>query len=741
MYRLGILSIVLGALFASANAQASGGGTNGGSTFVVNSLADPGSGACDAAECTLREAIAAAAGSGGGSIEFEAGLSGTITLGSQLFINTNGIVINGPGPDVIAVSGNNVTRVFRIAFADPVIRGLTVRDGNSTSDAQTTSGAGILISNNANPTLENLRVVDNVTNFLGGGINVFFSSATIRNSEVSGNTAGRQSGIAINGSDGNDVLIENTTVSGNIANQAESGIGVLTNAGQNVTLRYVTVAGNTGSPWGSLISGNGQTIIEASVFADNVAPNGDLRISGANDLVNDSVIGNLDGSVNGSNNLTDIDVALGSLRFLAGATTRIHPLGAGPGRDHVLGSGCGTTVTLDQRGMPRPQAARCDAGAFEAEAPVLLADWTFEEFTPGEPLLDEERVNDGSGTERDARIAGGAELPVAVLGRTDSTALEFDSSADRVVFQPGYAFGDGGPVAGPAIEFGQDDSFTLEALVRIPDGISHVGSFIAKDVGPGQASWWFRVNGSTLEALIGDGPNQAIVTGTTPINDGGWHHVALVRDAEADELRVYVDQILDGSAPDTTQGDSFTATDIVLGAFNNVDRELNGAMDFARMTRGALLPEQFVQLPLGPDLAVSIEDGTNTVAAGDLIDYVVTIANQGDEDAIDAVVEDVVPVQIVATSWSCSASGGASCPSSGSGALAETVTLPVGGSVVFTITASITPDDFDSVTYTVGATVAAPQQDVDPANNTASDINRNVRIFRDRFEAGATGFR
>lgn len=738
MYRFKILLIVLGALFACMSVQASGVGTNGVPTYVVNSLADPGSGGCDVAECTLREAIAAAAGSGGGTIEFQAGLSGTITLGSQLFINTNGIVINGPGPDVIAVSGNDATRVFRIFGADPVIRGLTVRDGNAASDTQNASGAGIYISNGANPTLENLRVVDNVTPSQGGGINVFFTAATIRNCEVSGNTAARNSGIAINGGSGHTVLVENTTISGNTGNQGESGIGVLTNAGQNVTLRHVTVAGNNGSPWGSLISGNGQTIIEASVFADNDAPNGDLRISGANDEVHDSVIGNLDGSVNGSNNLVNVDVALGSLRFFAGSTSRVHPLGVGPGRDHVLGSGCGTTVTVDQRGMPRPQGARCDAGAFEAEGSALLADWTFEEFTVGEPLLDEARVNDFSGTDRDARIAGGADLPVAVLGRFGGTALEFDNSPDRVVFQAGYDFGDGGPAAGPDINFGQDDSFTLEALVRIPEGISHFGSFIAKDVGPNEASWWFRVDdGSTLDALVGDGANQATVVGTTPINDGLWHHVALVRDAEADELRVYVDRLLDGSAPDITIGDSFTATDIILGAFNNASRELNGEMDFARITRGALSPEQFVQVPLGADLVVTIEDGTDAVASGDLIDYVVTIVNLGDEDAIDAVVEDVVPVEIVATSWTCSAAGGASCPASGSGPLAETVTLPVGGSVVFTVTASMTPDDFESVTYSVSATVTAPQQEVNPADNTASDTNLNASLFRDRFEASS----
>src|SRR5215207_10521215 len=47
-------------------------------TWLVNSLADPGSGGCTNSECTLREAIAAA--QDGDVITFKSNLSGTINL-------------------------------------------------------------------------------------------------------------------------------------------------------------------------------------------------------------------------------------------------------------------------------------------------------------------------------------------------------------------------------------------------------------------------------------------------------------------------------------------------------------------------------------------------------------------------------------------------------------------------------------------------------------------------------------
>ncbi len=231
--------------------------------ITVNSLADPGTGGCDAAQCTLREAVALAASTADDqTIEFEPGLSGTITLGSTLTINSNGVTINGPGPDVIQLSGNAASRVLRLQNTDAVVLGLTIRDGNSGSD----SGGGIRIDGSGEPLLENLRIINNSTTGQGAGIFLFFSGATLRNLEISDNI-GATSPLLINGSEGDNVLVENVTISGNVSNQQAAGLRVLTNTGQTVSLRYLTVVNNSGGSAGAIISGtNGVTNVEASLF-------------------------------------------------------------------------------------------------------------------------------------------------------------------------------------------------------------------------------------------------------------------------------------------------------------------------------------------------------------------------------------------------------------------------------------------------------------------------------------------
>src|SRR5262249_36538222 len=78
------------------------------STFTVGNLADSG-------PDSLRQAILDAnANPGADVIDFAPGLSGTIGLtGGQLNI-TDALTIGGPGADVLAVSGSDASRVFRI---------------------------------------------------------------------------------------------------------------------------------------------------------------------------------------------------------------------------------------------------------------------------------------------------------------------------------------------------------------------------------------------------------------------------------------------------------------------------------------------------------------------------------------------------------------------------------------------------------------------------------------------------
>jgi hypothetical protein len=90
---------------------------------TVTTLADAGAG-------SLRQAILDTPA--GGTVDFQPGLTGTITLTSgELAVNKD-LTIAGPGPDVITVSGNHASRVFDIAARVTVgLSGLTIADGFS----------------------------------------------------------------------------------------------------------------------------------------------------------------------------------------------------------------------------------------------------------------------------------------------------------------------------------------------------------------------------------------------------------------------------------------------------------------------------------------------------------------------------------------------------------------------------------------------------------------------------------
>ena len=73
-------------------------------TLVVTSTADTDDGACDAANCTLREAIKAAnAQAGDDVIGFAAGVGDTITLLTALPAVSTNVQIVGPGADKLTV--------------------------------------------------------------------------------------------------------------------------------------------------------------------------------------------------------------------------------------------------------------------------------------------------------------------------------------------------------------------------------------------------------------------------------------------------------------------------------------------------------------------------------------------------------------------------------------------------------------------------------------------------------------
>jgi hypothetical protein len=164
-----------------------------------------------------------AAASSGDTIVFAPGLSGTITPSSTLTV-ANSVTIEGPGADVISISGGGVNQVFKINNGvSSAISGLTITDGLVSSS--TGNVAGGAIDNEGNLALVG-DVISNSTASAAGaghtarGGGIFSNGAlSLINCTVSGNTATAtggstaQTGLFLNGALGGGIDSEGPVLS------------------------------------------------------------------------------------------------------------------------------------------------------------------------------------------------------------------------------------------------------------------------------------------------------------------------------------------------------------------------------------------------------------------------------------------------------------------------------------------------------------------------------------------------
>jgi hypothetical protein len=219
----------------------------------------------DAGAGSLRQAILDTPA--GGTVDFQPGLSGTITLTSGELLIAKNLTIGGPGADVITVSGNQASRVFDIAASFPVqISGLTITNGSTI--AINDNGGGIL--NAGTLTVQDSTLTGNSAGRGGGGI--FNSgSLTVTDSTLSANSA-HSLGTGGGGIDTSGTLtIANSVLSGNSETSAGAG-GAIYIASGMVTVTSCTVNGNTtliGPGGGIYSSALGQLSVNGSTFRDN----------------------------------------------------------------------------------------------------------------------------------------------------------------------------------------------------------------------------------------------------------------------------------------------------------------------------------------------------------------------------------------------------------------------------------------------------------------------------------------
>ncbi len=126
------------------------------------------------------------------------------------------------------------------------------------------------------------------------------------------------------------------------------------------------------------------------------------------------------------------------------------------------------------------------------------------------------------------------------------------------------------------------------------------------------------------------------------------------------------------------------------------------------------------------DLTITKTDSATTEVPGTPVSYTIIATNNGPSNVVGATIVDLIPAALTASTWTCVASPGATCTASGTGTIADTVNLPSGATVTYTLNATVRATATGSLTNTASINSPTGVTDPTPANNTATDSDTLV---------------
>jgi predicted ribosomally synthesized peptide with SipW-like signal peptide len=209
------------------------------------------------------------------------------------------------------------------------------------------------------------------------------------------------------------------------------------------------------------------------------------------------------------------------------------------------------------------------------------------------------RHNDGVGLSTDLV----ARYPFDVAAGSTAADVSGNGNDGTLVNGPGATggqFGDAVSLTGstdyvavaddPTLDL--TDAFTISAWVETSGTQPSYARLVSREqsgVGNRQYNLGFTPGGMRPRTVVDTGATTSVeVSGSTPITDGNWHHLAITFDA-TDDLRLYVD----GTEEDTTSVSApvvSRSSDVVLGGVAHTPSSLqySGALDDVRLYGRAL---------------------------------------------------------------------------------------------------------------------------------------------------------
>jgi len=261
-------------------------------SLVVTKLADTNDGVCDS-DCSLREAIAVAPADA--TITFALGLSGTITLTSEIDL-AKGLTITGPTTGSITLDASGQGHIFNMTLSTSkqnpllIVKNLTFINASDSA----------LYVTDASLTLSHCIILNNQSLRSGGGIRFYSTSdgdirLLIDGSTFTNNVGQESSGGAIRVDVQNDsTFVATVNDSQFVSNHASNGGAILVHnlsSPGSFTVNRSTFNSNISDSHGGAISlYGGSYIISQSLFTNNTAIDGGASIDNSSDL---SVVGSL----------------------------------------------------------------------------------------------------------------------------------------------------------------------------------------------------------------------------------------------------------------------------------------------------------------------------------------------------------------------------------------------------------------------------------------------------------------
>src|SRR3954469_24380321 len=386
-------------------------------TDAVDANAGDGKCASESGGCTLRAAVQEAdAARGASTIAIPAGryrltIAAVPEAGSAADrdagngdLDLNGeVALRGAGADRTIVDGGGVDRVFETdGRASAHLSDMTITGGDSTAGGSQEIDLGGGILNKGKITLDRVALVGNLADGGGGMFSIPGTDPVIRDSLIAGNRGYSGGGLRLDA--GGEIT--NTTITGNtlltlppdwpttkpvgvvvptVDEISGWGGGIDNRGGDDVVIVNSTITGNHAvKGGGGVATGQGyapvsEKIALGRVTLRNTIVAGNTSDAGTRDChVKDQVIASLghnldsDGScfLTAKGDRPKSDPRLGRLADNGGPTrTQALPAGS-PAIDTGGAEGC---PKADQRGIARPQGAACDIGAFEYIAPTARA--------------------------------------------------------------------------------------------------------------------------------------------------------------------------------------------------------------------------------------------------------------------------------------------------------------------------------------------------------------------------------